>query len=77
DQLIVRSIVELGHHLGYRVTAEGVDDQAALAFLADVGCDHAQGFLVAKPLEPGVLEEFLAAGAWAGRELGDARAVRT
>ncbi len=50
DQAIVRSIVELAHHLGYRVTAEGVDNEAALAFLREVGCDHAQGWLVAKAL---------------------------
>jgi diguanylate cyclase (GGDEF)-like protein len=55
DRIIVGSIVELGHHLGYRVTAEGVDDAAALAFLREIGCDHAQGFLIAQPLQA---EEF-------------------
>jgi EAL domain-containing protein (putative c-di-GMP-specific phosphodiesterase class I) len=50
DRIIVSSIVELGHHLGYRVTAEGVDDATALAWLRDIGCDHAQGFLIAPPL---------------------------
>jgi len=70
DQLIVRSIVELGHHLGYRVTAEGVDDPAALAFLADIGCDHAQGYLIARPLGVAAFDAFLAAGEWPGRELG-------
>lgn len=50
DQTIVRSIVELGHRLGYRVTAEGVEDQATLERLAAIGCDHAQGFFIARPL---------------------------
>lgn len=50
DRIIVGSIVELGHHLGYRVTAEGVDDPAALAWLREIGCDHAQGYLIAAPL---------------------------
>ena len=76
DQLIVRSIVELGHHLGYRVTAEGVDDPAALTFLAEVGCDHAQGYLVARPMEADALEGLLAAGDWPGREFGANRVVR-
>lgn len=49
DRIIVRAIVELGHRLGYQVTAEGVEDQAALDYLADVGCDHAQGYFIAKP----------------------------
>jgi EAL domain-containing protein (putative c-di-GMP-specific phosphodiesterase class I) len=76
DQAIVRSIVELGHHLGYRVTAEGVDDAAALAYLAGIGCDHAQGYLIAEPLEAAAFDAFLAAGQWPGREPGAFRAVR-
>ncbi|GAB3368142.1 EAL domain-containing protein [Lysobacter rhizosphaerae] len=55
DRIIVRSIVELGHHLGYRVTAEGVDDATALDWLRNFGCDHAQGFLISPPLP---VEEF-------------------
>lgn len=62
DQLIVRSIVELGHDLGYRVTAEGVEDAAALAYLADIGCDHAQGFLVSCALPGADFDRFVAAG---------------
>lgn len=50
DRIIVRSIVELSHQLGYRVTAEGVEDQGALDYLASIGCDHAQGYFIARPL---------------------------
>jgi len=50
DQTIVRSIVELAHHLGYRVTAEGVNHPATLAFLREIGCDHAQGWQIAKAM---------------------------
>lgn len=60
DRTIVRSIVELGHRLGYRVTAEGVNDQATLDYLAEIGCDHAQGFYIARPLPPGQLMTLLA-----------------
>lgn len=59
DQAIVRSIVELAHHLGYRVAAEGVDHQATLAFLREIGCDHAQGWLIAKALPADAFNEFL------------------
>lgn len=75
DRLIVRSIVELGHHLGYRVTAEGVDDPEALAFLSEVGCDHAQGYLIAEPLQSEAFEDLLASGNWPGRESGATRMV--
>jgi len=50
DRVIVRSLVELGHRLGYRVTAEGVEDEATIVFLGDVGCDHVQGFHVDRPM---------------------------
>jgi diguanylate cyclase (GGDEF)-like protein len=61
DRSIVRSIVELGHRLGYRVTAEGVNDQATLDYLTEIGCDHAQGFFIARALPPNALVDFLAA----------------
>lgn len=77
DQLIVRSLVELGHHLGYRVTAEGVDDPDALAFLAEIGCDHAQGYLISQPRDVASFDAFLTAGEWPGRKLGKESRLRT
>lgn len=59
DQTIVRSIVELAHHLGYRVTAEGVDHPATLAFLREIGCDHAQGWLIAKAMPADTFDAFI------------------
>jgi diguanylate cyclase (GGDEF)-like protein len=62
DQEIVRSIIDLGHRLGYRVTAEGVEDAATLAWLAGAGCDYAQGYFVARPMAVAAFDAFLAAG---------------
>jgi diguanylate cyclase (GGDEF)-like protein len=59
DQTIVRSIVELGHNLGYRVTAEGVDDIRVIDYLSGIGCNHAQGYLIAKAMPNKVFDEFL------------------
>ncbi|MEO8744640.1 MAG: PAS domain S-box protein [Candidatus Dormiibacterota bacterium] len=47
---IVRSAVGLGHNLGLRVVAEGLQDRAAEAILVEAGCDAAQGFLVGRPV---------------------------
>jgi diguanylate cyclase (GGDEF)-like protein/PAS domain S-box-containing protein len=47
---IVRSAVGLGHNLGLRVVAEGLQDRAAEAVLIEAGCDAAQGFLVGRPV---------------------------
>ena len=48
---IVRSAVGLGHNLGLRVVAEGLQDRQAEAVLIEAGCDAAQGFLVGRPVE--------------------------
>jgi EAL domain-containing protein (putative c-di-GMP-specific phosphodiesterase class I) len=50
DQAIVRAVVDLGHRLGYAVTAEGVEDAASLELLSSFGCDYAQGYLIAQPV---------------------------
>ena len=64
DRTIVRSIVELGHHLGYRVTAEGVDNPQTLEYLVGIGCDHAQGYLIARALPVDEFERMLESSAW-------------
>ena len=48
--IIVRSTIELGHSLGLRVVAEGVETAETLATLTSVGCDEAQGYLIARPM---------------------------
>jgi diguanylate cyclase (GGDEF)-like protein len=52
---IVRSILELGHNLGLRVVAEGVETEAVLEHLIDVGCDVVQGFLLGRPMPSAAL----------------------
>jgi EAL domain-containing protein (putative c-di-GMP-specific phosphodiesterase class I) len=51
SRLIVETVVTLAHGLGLTVTAEGVEDEPTLALLRDIGCDHAQGFLISKPMK--------------------------
>lgn len=50
DALLVRSTVNLAHELGLAVVAEGVEEEECLDFLREVGCDYAQGYLIAKPM---------------------------
>jgi EAL domain-containing protein (putative c-di-GMP-specific phosphodiesterase class I) len=49
DQAIVASTIGLGHSLGMRVIAEGVEDQATLDLLAQLGADVAQGYVLSRP----------------------------
>ncbi len=50
DLIIVRSTINLGHDLGLKVVAEGVEDEATLHRLEKLGCDLAQGYHFSKPL---------------------------
>jgi len=55
NRAIVRSTIDLAHHLGLRVVAEGVEDQETWDFLAQVGCDVAQGYHLSRPLVAGAV----------------------
>ena len=50
DSVIVRSIIDLGHSLGLKVVAEGVENAESLSTLTSLGCDFAQGYHLARPL---------------------------
>ena len=47
---VVCSIVDLGHHLGLEVVAEGVEDARTLSLLRGLNCDHAQGTHIGLPV---------------------------
>ncbi|KWR75154.1 MAG: diguanylate cyclase [Burkholderiaceae bacterium] len=49
DGAILRAIVAMARALGLTVVAEGVENIAQLQFLREIGCDRAQGFLLARP----------------------------
>ena len=59
DAVLVRSIIELGHNLGYQVIAEGVETKDVWDLLEILGCDIAQGYYVARPLEEKALLEWI------------------
>jgi diguanylate cyclase (GGDEF)-like protein len=56
---IVRGVVALGHNLGLSIVAEGVEDEETLAALAEVSCDVAQGYLMARPMPAQDLDRWL------------------
>ena len=57
---LVRAIVTLGHSLRKRVVAEGVENATQLALLRELGCDEAQGFHIARPLDAEQFADLLA-----------------
>jgi EAL domain-containing protein (putative c-di-GMP-specific phosphodiesterase class I) len=52
DSFITRSIIDLGHKLGMRVVAEGVENQETADILSALGCDLAQGSHLSSPMAP-------------------------
>jgi diguanylate cyclase (GGDEF)-like protein len=50
DDVIVRSTIDLGHNLGLRVVAEGVEDRESCDRLSSLGCDAAQGYWLSRPV---------------------------
>lgn len=50
DEVIVKSIIDLGHNLGLQVVAEGVESTDTLDHLRTMGCDIAQGFGICRPV---------------------------
>jgi EAL domain-containing protein (putative c-di-GMP-specific phosphodiesterase class I) len=48
--VIVNSIIDLGHNLGLKVIAEGIEDQPTWDMLKERGCNFGQGYLIARPM---------------------------
>ena len=59
DEAIVRAILMMARTMGLYVTAEGIETDSQRAELNTLGCDRGQGYLFAKPLNLGALEEML------------------
>jgi EAL domain-containing protein (putative c-di-GMP-specific phosphodiesterase class I)/CheY-like chemotaxis protein len=52
DRIIVEKTVEIGHEMGMKVVAEGVETIDQLAYLRKIGCDIVQGYYFSRPLGP-------------------------
>ncbi len=50
DTKIVRSTIDLGHNMGLRVVAEGIESEAVWRLLAELGCDQGQGYFMSRPI---------------------------
>jgi EAL domain-containing protein (putative c-di-GMP-specific phosphodiesterase class I) len=66
---LVMAIAELGHTLGLRVVAEGVETPDHLQRAREACCDAVQGYHLSRPLEVGAVGTFLTTWAGAGRRV--------
>ena len=73
---IVRSTIELGHSLGLKVVAEGVEDVEGWNLLRELGCDDAQGYYVSPPLPADALVTWIEKNEQPGDAVAPLAAVR-
>jgi diguanylate cyclase len=64
DAAIVKATVNLGHNLGLKVTAEGVESKEIMTRLMDYGCDVAQGYFLSKPVSVQDLNQWMSNSHW-------------
>ena len=60
DLALCEAIIVMGHKLGIKVIAEGVENSKQQDILADAGCDFVQGYLLSGPVSPEEMEGLLA-----------------
>ncbi|MNV09060.1 Phytochrome-like protein cph2 [compost metagenome] len=59
SQSFVQSIIQLGHNMGLKVVAEGVEEVIQMDLLKQLGCDKVQGYLISRPVPKQAVVELL------------------
>ncbi len=67
DAKIVKSVIDLAHNFDLAVVAEGVENQESLDQLAEMDCDLAQGFYIARPMPFEEFQKWLDSSSWGKR----------
>lgn len=71
DAHIVQAMLDLGRTFGLKVIAEGIEDWETLERLTAMGCDHGQGYYIARPMPFDELLEWIEQSGWAGDRIQD------
>ncbi|MBT3013398.1 MAG: EAL domain-containing protein [Candidatus Thiodiazotropha sp. (ex Lucina aurantia)] len=68
-QLLIASMIDLGHKLRHRIIAEGVETADQFEVLNNLGCDTAQGYLFSKPVDADEIRQILNSNIDNGRSM--------
>ncbi len=60
--IIIKAIIAMGHSLGKKIIAEGIETEEQYHLLRDLGCDEGQGYYFSHPIPAGDFAKFLARG---------------
>lgn len=74
DQNIVETVIALANRFGLETVAEGVEDQASLELLTQLGCDWIQGYYISRPVAPEVFISWLNEQSLVNQTLADKEA---
>ena len=58
-KIVMESIIQMVHKLGYESIAEGIESPDQVEYLQEIGCDVIQGYLLGKPLDSEEIEELI------------------
>ena len=58
-KIVMESIIQMVHKLGYESIAEGIESNDQVDYLKEIGCDVIQGYLLGKPLDSDEIEELI------------------
>jgi len=58
-KLLVGSMIEMGHNLGHKITAEGIEKEEQFGMLQKLGCDSVQGYFFSKPVSANQISKLL------------------
>ncbi len=64
DEIIVNSTIQLAQNLGLEIVAECVEDEPVYRRLQEMGCNHAQGYFISRPLDPISIMEWMKSSDW-------------
>lgn len=64
DEIIVRSVIELGHNMGLKVVGEGVESRSSLLLLRKLQCDSVQGYYISRSLGAEQFQQWWQAREW-------------
>jgi EAL domain-containing protein (putative c-di-GMP-specific phosphodiesterase class I)/GGDEF domain-containing protein len=59
SSVVVKSIIDLGHNLGLKIVAEGVETAQAMELLRKLQCDEAQGYHLCRPITADMMTKYL------------------
>ena len=59
NRIVIENIINLAHRMGFRTTAEGVENAGQLAVLQELGCDYIQGYLFSSPMPVDKYEDYV------------------